>query len=41
MNLVRKVHAASRDSENERTRILLERQEEQILADFRAEIHKH
>ena len=30
----------SRDSENERIRILLERQE-QILADFRAEIHKH
>ena len=31
----------SRDSENERIRILLERQKEQILADFRAEIHKH
>ena len=31
----------SRDSENEQIRILLERQEEQILADFRAEIHKH
>ena len=31
----------SRDSENERIRILLERQIEQILADFRAEIHKH
>ena len=31
----------SRDSENERIRILLERQEEQILADFRAEIQKH
>ena len=30
-----------RDSENERIRILLERQKEQILADFRAEIHKH
>ena len=30
----------SRDSENERIRILLERQKEQILADFRAEIHK-
>ena len=30
-----------RDSENERIRILLERQREQILADFRAEIHKH
>ena len=27
--------------ENERIRILLERQEEQILADCRAEIHKH
>ena len=31
----------SRDSENEQIRILLERQKEQILADFRAEIHKH
>ena len=31
----------SRDSENERIRILLERQKEQILADFRAEIQKH
>ena len=31
----------SRDSENERTRILLERQKEQILADCRAEIHNH
>ena len=27
--------------ENETIRILLERQKEQILADFRAEIHKH
>ena len=31
----------TRGSENEQIRILLERQEEQILADFRAEIHKH
>ena len=31
----------SRDSENERVRILHERQKEQILADFRAEIQKH
>ena len=31
----------SRDSENEQIRILLERQKEQILADFRTEIHKH
>ena len=31
----------SRDSENERIRILFERQKEQILADFKAEIHKH
>ena len=31
----------SRDSENERIKILLERQKEQILAYFRAEIHKH
>ena len=31
----------SRDSENEEIRILLERQKEQILADFGAEIHKH
>ena len=31
----------SRDSENEQIRILLERQEEQILADCRAEIQKH
>ena len=30
-----------RDSENEQIRILLERQKEQILADFRAEIQKH
>ena len=30
-----------RDSENERIRILLERQKEQILADCRAEIWKH
>ena len=30
-----------REMENERIRILLERQKEQILADFRAEIHKH
>ena len=29
-----------RDSENEKVRILLERQKEQILADFRAEIHQ-
>ena len=29
------------DSENERLRILLERQKEQMLADFRAEIQKH
>ena len=31
----------SRDSENERIKVLLERPKEQILADFRAEIHKH
>ena len=31
----------SRDSENERIRILFERQKEQILAGFRAEIQKH
>ena len=31
----------SRGSENEQIRILFERQKEQILADFRAEIHKH
>ena len=31
----------SREMENETIRILLERQKEQILADFRAEIHKH
>ena len=31
----------SRDSENERIRTLFERQKEQILDDFRAEIHKH
>ena len=30
-----------RDSENEQIRILLERQQEQILADYRAEIQKH
>ena len=30
-----------RDSENEQTRILLERQKEQNLADYRAEIEKH
>ena len=30
-----------RDSENEQIRIFLERQKEQILADFRAEIQKH
>ena len=30
-----------RDSENEQIRILLERQKEQILADYRAEIQKH
>ena len=30
-----------RDSENEQTRILLERQKDQVLADFRAEIQKH
>ena len=29
------------DSENEQIRILLERQKEQILADYRAEIQKH
>ena len=32
---------SSRDSEHERIKILLERQKEQILADFRAEIQKH
>ena len=31
----------SRDSENERIRFLFERQQDQILTDFRAEIHKH
>ena len=31
----------SRDSENEHIRILFERQKEQILANCRAEIHKH
>ena len=31
----------SRDSENERIRILLERQREQILADCRADVQKH
>ena len=31
----------SRDSENEHTRILLERQKERNLADYRAEIQKH
>ena len=31
----------SREMENETIRILLERQKEQILADFRAEIQKH
>ena len=31
----------SRNSENEQIRILRERQKEQILDDFRAEIHKH
>ena len=31
----------SRDSENEQTRILLDRQREQILAAVRAEIHEH
>ena len=31
----------SRDLENERFRILLERQKEQILADFRTDIRKH
>ena len=30
-----------RDSENEQIRILLERQKEQTLADYRAEIQKH
>ena len=32
---------SNRDMENERIRILLERQKEQILADIRAEIQKH
>ena len=32
---------SSREMENERIRILLERQKEQILADFRTEIQKH
>ena len=31
----------SRNSENEQIRILLERQKEQIIADYRAEIQKH
>ena len=30
-----------RDSENERIKILLEREKEQILPNFNAEIHKH
>ena len=32
---------SSRDSENERIRILFERQKEQILAEVRSEIQKH
>ena len=32
---------SGRDMENERIRILLERQKEQILAEVRTEIHKH
>ena len=32
---------SSREMENETIRILLERQKEQILADFRTEIQKH
>ena len=32
---------SSRDLENERIRILLERQKEQILSEFRSEIQKH
>ena len=32
---------SSREIENERIRILLERQKEQILAEVRTEIHKH
>ena len=32
---------SSREMENERIRILLERQKEQILAEVRTEIHKH
>ena len=34
-------HNPRRHSENEQIRILLERQKEQILADYRAEIQKH
>ena len=45
MNLVRlssrSREKTSRVSENEQIRILLEQQKEQILADCRAEIHKH
>ena len=40
-NLVRVRQKSSREIENERIRILLERQKEQILADVRAEIQKH
>ena len=41
-NLVRaKNEKSSRDMESARIRILLERQKEQTLADFRAEIQRH
>ena len=41
-NLVRvKKRKSSREMENERIRILLERQKEQILAEVRTEIQKH
>ena len=41
-NFVRaKNEKSSRDMESERIRILLERQKERTLADFRAEIQRH
>ena len=38
---LKKKRKSSRDLENERIRILLERQKEQILAEVRSEIQKH
>ena len=40
-SLIPNVRDPCRDSENEQIRILLERQKEQILADYQAEIQKH